>query len=151
MAGSEGDLAHSPAAEAGYRRALDEADALAHEATSEAGVSPIADEPPEGLWRAKECVRPNCARVAQASGARLDFRREYRIQRNTITIGERDAERYCEVVQPCKGIRGADIFVHISAVERAGLSTLNDGKKVSFEEERDPKRGKTSAVNVKVL
>jgi CspA family cold shock protein len=37
---------------------------------------------------------------------------------------------------------GADIFVHISAVERAGLSTLNDGQKVSFEEERDPKRGK---------
>ena len=84
MAGNEGDLAHSPAAEAGYRRALDEADALAHEATSEAGVSPIADEPPEGLWRAKECVRPNCARVAQASGARLDFRREYRIQRHTL-------------------------------------------------------------------
>jgi CspA family cold shock protein len=52
-------------------------------------------------------------------------------------------------IQPDGG--GADIFVHISAVERAGLSTLNDGQKVSFEEERDPKRGKTSAVNVKVL
>ena len=46
---------------------------------------------------------------------------------------------------------GADIFVHISAVERAGLSTLNEGQKVSFEEERDPKRGKTSAVNIKAL
>ena len=52
-------------------------------------------------------------------------------------------------IQPDGG--GADIFVHISAVERAGLSTLNDGQKVSFEEERDPKRGKTSAVNIKVL
>jgi cold shock protein len=52
-------------------------------------------------------------------------------------------------IQPDGG--GADIFVHISAVERAGLSTLSDGQKVSFEEERDPKKGKTSAVNIKVL
>jgi CspA family cold shock protein len=46
---------------------------------------------------------------------------------------------------------GADVFVHISAIERAGLYTLNEGQKVSFEEERDPKRGKTSAVNIKAL
>jgi 'Cold-shock' DNA-binding domain len=45
----------------------------------------------------------------------------------------------------------ADIFVHISAVERAGLSSLNEGQKVSFDEERDPKKGKTSAVNIKAL
>ncbi|WP_341893942.1 cold-shock protein [Ferrovibrio terrae] len=52
-------------------------------------------------------------------------------------------------IQPEAG--GADVFVHISAVERAGLSTLNEGQKVSFEEQRDPKRGKTSAVNLKAL
>ena len=52
-------------------------------------------------------------------------------------------------IQPDNG--GGDVFVHISAVERAGLSTLNEGQKVSFEEERDPKRGKTSAVNLKAL
>ena len=52
-------------------------------------------------------------------------------------------------IQPDNG--GADIFVHISAVERAGLNGLNDGQKVSFEEERDPKKGKTSAVNLKLL
>ena len=52
-------------------------------------------------------------------------------------------------IQPDGG--GADVFVHISAVERAGLSTLNEGQKVSFEEERDKKRGKTSAVNIKAL
>jgi CspA family cold shock protein len=46
---------------------------------------------------------------------------------------------------------GGDVFVHISAVERSGLSTLNEGQKVSFEEERDPKRGKISAVNIKAL
>jgi CspA family cold shock protein len=52
-------------------------------------------------------------------------------------------------IQPDSG--GADVFVHISAVERAGLNTLNEGQKVSFDEERDPKRGKTSAVNIKGL
>jgi cold shock protein len=52
-------------------------------------------------------------------------------------------------IQPDSG--GTDIFVHISAVERAGLGTLNEGQKVSYEEERDPKRGKTSAVNIKAL
>jgi CspA family cold shock protein len=52
-------------------------------------------------------------------------------------------------IQPESG--GTDIFVHMSAVERAGLSSLNEGQKVSFDEERDPKKGKTSAVNIKAL
>lgn len=46
-------------------------------------------------------------------------------------------------IQPDEG--GADVFVHISAVERAGLRTLNEGQKVSFELERDARSGKTSA------
>jgi cold shock protein len=52
-------------------------------------------------------------------------------------------------IQPEGG--GADVFVHISAVERAGMSGLNEGQRVSFEEQRDPKRGKTSAVNLKAV
>jgi CspA family cold shock protein len=47
-------------------------------------------------------------------------------------------------IQPDHG--GKDVFVHISAVERAGLSTLNEGAKVSYEENR----GKTSAEKLKV-
>jgi cold shock protein len=50
-------------------------------------------------------------------------------------------------IQPEGG--GPDVFVHISAVERAGLGTLNEGQKVSYEEQRDPKRGKSSAENLK--
>jgi CspA family cold shock protein len=50
-------------------------------------------------------------------------------------------------IQPDTG--GADIFVHISAVERAGLRGLAEGQKISYEERRDPKRGKTSAENLK--
>jgi CspA family cold shock protein len=41
------------------------------------------------------------------------------------------------------------VFVHISAVERAGLSTLNEGQKVSYELVTDRQRGKTSAENLK--
>ncbi|HLT77885.1 MAG TPA: cold-shock protein [Ferrovibrio sp.] len=52
-------------------------------------------------------------------------------------------------IQPEGG--GADVFVHISAVERAGMNGLNEGQKISFEEQRDPKRGKTSAVNLKAV
>lgn len=42
---------------------------------------------------------------------------------------------------------GQDAFVHISAVERAGLATLNQNQRVSYELETD-RRGKTSAVNL---
>ena len=50
-------------------------------------------------------------------------------------------------IQPESG--GADVFVHISAVERAGMSTLNEGQRVSYEEQLDPRRGKKSAENLK--
>jgi CspA family cold shock protein len=43
---------------------------------------------------------------------------------------------------------GKDVFVHISAVEKAGLTTLNEGQHVEFEVEDN--RGKSSAVNLKV-
>ena len=45
---------------------------------------------------------------------------------------------------------GADAFVHISAVERAGLSELRDGQKVSYELVSDRRTGKKSADNLSV-
>lgn len=42
---------------------------------------------------------------------------------------------------------GADAFVHISAVERAGMQTLNQNQRITYELEQD-RRGKTSAVNL---
>jgi cold shock protein len=50
-------------------------------------------------------------------------------------------------IQPSGG-GGKDVFVHISAVERAGLSSLNEGQSVEYEIESN--RGKESAVNLKV-
>lgn len=49
-------------------------------------------------------------------------------------------------IQPNTG--GKDVFVHISAVEKAGLSNLNEGAKISYEVIQD--RGKESAGNLRV-
>jgi cold shock protein len=49
-------------------------------------------------------------------------------------------------IQPDNG--GKDVFVHISAVEKAGLNNLNEGAKVNYEEMAN--RGKTSAENLRV-
>jgi cold shock protein len=46
-------------------------------------------------------------------------------------------------IQPDAG--GADVFVHISAVQRAGLTGLNEGQKVNFEVEKDRRTGKSAA------
>jgi cold shock protein len=51
-------------------------------------------------------------------------------------------------IQPDDG--GQDVFVHISAVERAGLSGLAEGQKLSYEIQVDRKRGKSSAENLRV-
>jgi CspA family cold shock protein len=52
-------------------------------------------------------------------------------------------------IQPDDG--GKDVFVHISAVERAGISHLNEGQKVSFELVADRKTGKSSAENLRAV
>jgi CspA family cold shock protein len=46
---------------------------------------------------------------------------------------------------------GKDVFVHISAVERAGLHSLNEGQKVAFEVVADRKTGKSSAANLRAV
>jgi len=52
-------------------------------------------------------------------------------------------------IQPSDGSK--DVFVHISAVERAGLSGLAEGQKVQFELKTDKMRGKTSAENLSLV
>jgi CspA family cold shock protein len=50
-------------------------------------------------------------------------------------------------IQPSEG--GPDVFVHVSALDNAGLTTLRDGQPVSYELATN--KGKTSAVNIKLL
>ena len=56
-----------------------------------------------------------------------------------------NAQKGFGFIQPDDGSK--DVFVHISAVERAGMGSLNEGQKLSFELERG-QQGKTSAVNL---
>ena len=50
-------------------------------------------------------------------------------------------------IQPENG--GSDVFVHISAVERAGMSTLNEGQKLTFDVVADRRTGKSAAENLR--
>ncbi|MEQ8268196.1 MAG: cold-shock protein [Parvibaculum sp.] len=50
-------------------------------------------------------------------------------------------------IQPDSGDK--DVFVHISAVERAGMSSLNEGQKVGYDLETDQRSGKVSAANLR--
>ena len=58
-----------------------------------------------------------------------------------------NAQKGFGFIQPSDG--GKDVFVHISAVERAGLSSLKEGQKVKYEIARD--RGKESAANLSLV
>jgi CspA family cold shock protein len=58
-----------------------------------------------------------------------------------------NAQKGFGFIQPDDG--GKDVFVHISAVERAGIGSLNEGQAVSFDVQQD--RGKAAAANLKLL
>jgi CspA family cold shock protein len=58
-----------------------------------------------------------------------------------------NAQKGYGFIQPEDGSK--DVFVHISAVERAGIRALNEGQKVSFQLQSD--RGKMSAVNLELV
>jgi CspA family cold shock protein len=57
-----------------------------------------------------------------------------------------DAQKGFGFIQPDDGSK--DVFVHISAVERAGLPNLNEGQKVAYEVVADKRTGKSSAGNL---
>lgn len=67
---------------------------------------------------------------------------------DTGTVKWFNAQKGYGFIQPDNG--GADVFVHISAVEKSGLRGLNEGQKVSYDIQNDPKKGKAAAVNIQV-
>jgi CspA family cold shock protein len=68
----------------------------------------------------------------------------------TGTVKWFDGQKGYGFIQPDQG-GGRDVFVHISAVEQAGLSSLNEGQKVEYEEKTDSRSGKTSAFNLQAV
>lgn len=65
----------------------------------------------------------------------------------TGTVKFFDATKGFGFISPDDG--GQDVFVHISAVERAGMGTLADGQKVSFDVVLDNRKGKSAADNLR--
>jgi CspA family cold shock protein len=65
---------------------------------------------------------------------------------STGTVKWFNAEKGFGFIQPDDG--GKDVFVHVSAVERAGMYNLNEGQKLSYEVTRNPKNGKDAAENL---
>lgn len=66
---------------------------------------------------------------------------------NTGTVKWFNSQKGFGFIQPDAG--GSDVFVHISAVERAGLYGLNEGQKVSYDIVADRRSGRSSADNLK--
>jgi CspA family cold shock protein len=66
---------------------------------------------------------------------------------NTGTVKFFNTTKGFGYIQPDNG--STDVFVHISAVQRAGMQTLVEGQKVSFEVVRDNRSGKSSAENIR--
>ena len=66
---------------------------------------------------------------------------------NTGTVKWFNNQKGFGFIQPANG--GNDVFVHISSVERAGMSTLNEGQKVSFDIVADRRTGKSAAENLR--
>jgi len=67
---------------------------------------------------------------------------------NTGTVKWFNETKGYGFIQPDNG--GKDVFVHVSAVERAGLRNLVEGQKISYEVEADRRSGKDSATNLRV-
>ncbi|MPZ29446.1 MAG: cold-shock protein [Rhodospirillales bacterium] len=67
----------------------------------------------------------------------------------TGTVKWFNAQKGFGFIQPDNG--GKDAFVHISAVERAGMSSLSEGQKLEFELVTDRRSGKMSADNLKAV
>ena len=66
---------------------------------------------------------------------------------NTGTVKWFNSQKGFGFIQPENGSK--DVFVHISAVERAGMDTLNEGQKVSFDVVADRRTGKVAAENLR--
>ena len=68
---------------------------------------------------------------------------------STGTVKWFNSQKGFGFIQPDDG--GKDVFVHISAVERAGMSNLNEGQKLSYELAQDKRSGKTSADQLRAV
>lgn len=68
---------------------------------------------------------------------------------NTGTVKFYNDQKGYGFIAPDNG--GADVFVHATALERAGMRALSEGQKVSFDTKKDERNGKTAVNNIQAL
>lgn len=85
--------------------------------------------------------------TAEFLGSVITYPETRKITMATGTVKWFNANKGYGFIQPDD--KSSDVFVHANALDRAGVSTLNDGQRVSYELATD--KGKTSAANLKLL
>jgi CspA family cold shock protein len=104
---------------------------------------------PNRLYSPRTSLKSDQARAKLVRAAPAQFAHLGEVKMATGTVKWFNATKGFGFIQPDDG--GTDVFVHISAVERAGMGSLNEGQKLSFEAKVDSQRGKTSAENLRAM
>jgi CspA family cold shock protein len=102
------------------------------------------------LFERRTCIsdpHPQLIRPVQSRG-RLSLLREERTFMSSGTVKWFNVQKGYGFIQPDNGDK--DVFVHVSAVERAGIGNLVEGQKVTYDVERDQRTGKTAACNLQL-
>src|ERR1700738_5684383 len=95
----------------------------------------------------KTSLKSDQARAKVRAGGTRAFAHLGEVKMTTGTVKWFNATKGFGFIQPDDG--GNDVFVHISAVERAGMGTLREGQKISYEIVADRRSGKSSADNLR--
>ena len=106
----------------------------------------LAASHPLGRARKTPPILDQCLAVLRKSASGLTTTQRKEDPMNTGTVKWFNEQKGYGFIQPDNGSK--DVFVHISAVERAGLRTLKEGQKVSFEIVTDKRTGRSSAGNL---
>jgi CspA family cold shock protein len=106
---------------------------------------PVLVACPLGIPQDNAEIGLGAARWSRSHGADRRFHRRPDMAQGTVKFF--NTQKGFGFIQPTDG--GKDVFVHISAVERAGMSTLNEGQKVSYDVVSE--RGKFAAANLQTI
>ena len=101
------------------------------------------------IARLTDDILPNLDEPAAFTRGLYTHVRKERAPMSTGTVKWFNGQKGFGFIQPDDG--GKDVFVHISAVERAGMSNLNEGQKISYEVVADRRTGKSSADNLRAV
>ena len=135
---------HVSAVEQAGLHGLNEGDQVAYEMEQDRRSGKLSAGALELLAAGEPSAAPR--RERSFDRPQRSFDRPQRSSERSATGGTGDG-----VVKWFNPTKGFDVFVHISAVEQAGLRGLSEGQAVSYELEQDRRSGKTSATNLRVV